>query len=42
MIARAWIAAPNTQLGCRPIDRIASRPGLIEVLAYLDARQARA
>jgi len=40
-IARAWIANPNAHLGCRPIDRIASRPGLIEVLAYLDARQAR-
>lgn len=39
-VARAWMTADNTALGARPVDRIVSISGLIDVLAYLDARRA--
>ncbi|AOF91501.1 MbcA/ParS/Xre antitoxin family protein [Sinorhizobium sp. RAC02] len=39
-VARAWMTAENTALGARPVDRIVSISGLIDVLAYLDARRA--
>ncbi|MFQ8433168.1 MbcA/ParS/Xre antitoxin family protein [Amaricoccus sp. W119] len=39
-VARAWLAAPNSALGARPADRIASAQGLVDVVAYLDARRA--
>lgn len=38
--ARAWMVAPNSALGARPIDRLASVQGLMDVIAYLDARRA--
>ncbi|WP_331271359.1 MbcA/ParS/Xre antitoxin family protein [Acidiphilium cryptum] len=38
--ARDWIAAPNSALGARPIDLLASVQGLVDVVAYLDARRA--
>ncbi|MDV7269424.1 MbcA/ParS/Xre antitoxin family protein [Thioclava sp. A2] len=39
-VARAWLDAPNSALGARPAERIASVQGLVDVVAYLDARRA--
>jgi transcriptional regulator with XRE-family HTH domain len=39
-VARAWILAPNTALAARPIDRMVTVQGLVDVTAYLDARRA--
>ncbi|WP_312417167.1 MbcA/ParS/Xre antitoxin family protein [Shinella sp.] len=39
-VARAWMSAENTVLQARPVDRIVSISGLVDVLAYLDARRA--
>ena len=39
-VARAWLAAPNTVLGACPVERIVSVQGLVDVVAYLDARRA--
>ena len=39
-VAKAWMTAENTALGARPVDRITSVSGLVDVLAYLDARRA--
>ena len=39
-VARAWMSAENSALRARPVDRIVSISGLVDVLAYLDARRA--
>lgn len=39
-VARAWLRAPNTALGAAPIERVATVQGLVDVVAYLDARRA--
>jgi hypothetical protein len=39
-VARAWVLAPNTALAARPIDRMVTVQGLVDVAAYLDARRA--
>lgn len=39
-VARAWLRNPNEALGAVPLERIASVSGLLDVLAYLDARRA--
>jgi len=39
-VARSWMTAENSALGARPVDRIVSISGLVDVLAYLDARRA--
>ncbi|MCP8897080.1 MbcA/ParS/Xre antitoxin family protein [Shinella daejeonensis] len=39
-VARRWMTAENNVLGGRPVDRILSISGLIDVIAYLDARRA--
>lgn len=38
--ARAWIHHENAALGASPVVLIRSLPGLINVVAYLDARRA--
>lgn len=38
--ARAWIRADNTALNGKPLDLMTHIPGLIDVIAYLDARRA--
>jgi hypothetical protein len=38
--ATAWLRADNRALGAKPIDLIQRVPGLIDVIAYLDARRA--
>ncbi len=39
-VARRWLAAPNTALAARPVERMAQVQGLVDVTAYLDARRA--
>jgi hypothetical protein len=39
-VARAWLANPNAALGGQPLTLIQSVPGLVNVVAYLDARRA--
>lgn len=39
-VARAWLRNDNTVLGAAPITMIASVTGLVNVVAYLDARRA--
>ena len=39
-LAQAWLRAENTALGDVPLDRIMSITGLLETIAYLDARRA--
>ena len=39
-VARAWLDNPNTALGSTPLALIQSVPGLVNVVAYLDARRA--
>lgn len=39
-VARAWLASTNKALGARPLDRIVSAHGLVDVVTYLDARRA--
>ena len=39
-IARAWLANANTALDGVPIEKIRTISGLIDVIAYLDARRA--
>ncbi|HVY56991.1 MAG TPA: MbcA/ParS/Xre antitoxin family protein [Xanthobacteraceae bacterium] len=39
-VARAWLKAENSALGGRPIEKIQTVSGLVDVIAYLDARRA--
>ena len=39
-VARAWMRNPNTALNGTPADLIKTVPGLMAVIAYLDARRA--
>jgi uncharacterized protein (DUF2384 family) len=39
-VARAWLVNPNTALADRPIDRMTTVQGLVDVTNYLDARRA--
>ena len=38
--ARAWLVSPNYGLGGRPLDLIRTVTGIVDVIAYLDARRA--
>jgi len=38
--ARVWLRNENLALGGRPLELIQTVPGLVNVLAYLDARRA--
>ena len=38
--ARAWLVAPNSALAGRPVERLSSVQGLVDVVTYLDARRA--
>lgn len=38
---RAWLSGPNTDLGARPVELIASAEGLVRVVHYLDAHRGR-
>jgi len=39
-VARAWLHNDNEALGGKPLKLIETVPGLVNVLAYLDARRA--
>ncbi|WP_421696461.1 MbcA/ParS/Xre antitoxin family protein [Aestuariivirga sp.] len=39
-VAAAWLENPNTALGQRPIEKLKTVSGLVDVIAYLDARRA--
>ena len=39
-VAKAWLANPNTALGARAVEKIQTVTGLLDVIAYLDARRA--
>ena len=39
-VATAWLTQPNLALAARPIETIQSVSGLVDVIAYLDARRA--
>ena len=39
-VARAWLTGPNTALNGVPLELIQTIPGLLDVIAYLDARRA--
>jgi hypothetical protein len=39
-VARAWLRNPNMALGAVPLDHIRTVAGLVDVIAYLDARRA--
>jgi len=39
-VARAWLRSDNTALGGKPIENIQTVTGLVDVIAYLDARRA--
>jgi len=39
-VSRRWLVSPNSVLGGRPIERIQTVTGLVDVIAYLDARRA--
>lgn len=40
-VARAWLGNANDALDGRPVDKIRTIAGLLDVIAYLDARRAR-
>ena len=39
-VARSWIGNFNTALDGRPVEKIKTVAGLVDVIAYLDARRA--
>jgi hypothetical protein len=39
-VAAAWLVNPNSALDARPIEKLQTVSGLIDVIAYLDARRA--
>lgn len=39
-VARLWMKARNSALGARPVERMATIQGLVDVTTYLDARRA--
>jgi hypothetical protein len=38
--ARVWLASPNLALEAKPAEKIRTIAGLMDVIAYLDARRA--
>jgi hypothetical protein len=40
LASRSWLRATNRAFQARPIDRMASVTGLVDVIAYLDASRA--
>jgi len=39
-VAKAWIKSANVALGGRPLEKIVTIAGLVDVIAYLDSRRA--
>jgi hypothetical protein len=41
-VARAWLANPNLALDAKPVEKIRTVLGLMDVITYLDARRSLA
>jgi DNA-binding XRE family transcriptional regulator len=41
-VARAWLANRNLALDAKPVEKIRTVPGLMDVITYLDARKSLA
>ncbi len=39
-VATAWIRNPNSALDAKPLDKILTIAGMLDVIAYLDSRRA--
>jgi transcriptional regulator with XRE-family HTH domain len=39
--ARAWMRNENTALGGKPVEKVQTVSGLVDAIAYLDARRAQ-
>jgi hypothetical protein len=39
-VAASWLANPNVALDARPVEKLQTVSGLVDVIAYLDARRA--
>ena len=39
-VARAWLRNDNVALGAKPLEKIVTISGLVDVISYLDARRA--
>jgi uncharacterized protein (DUF2384 family) len=39
-VAARWLTSPNLALDARPIEKLQTVSGLVDVIAYLDARRA--
>ena len=39
-VAASWLVNPNATLDARPIEKLQTVSGLVDVIAYLDARRA--
>ncbi len=39
-VMKAWMTNTNTLIGARPVEKITTIAGLVDVIAYLDARRA--
>jgi len=39
-VAKVWLRNDNTALGGKPIDKIQTVSGIVDAIAYLDARRA--
>ncbi|MFN7265357.1 MAG: antitoxin Xre/MbcA/ParS toxin-binding domain-containing protein [Phenylobacterium sp.] len=39
-VAASWLVNPNTALDGRPVEKLQTVSGLMDVIAYLDARRA--
>jgi len=40
MVAASWLVNPNSALDGRPVEKLQTVSGLMDVIAYLDARRA--
>lgn len=39
-VMKAWMTNANSVIGARPVEKITTIAGLVDVIAYLDARRA--
>jgi len=39
-VAASWLVSPNVALDARPIEKLQTVAGLVDVIGYLDARRA--
>lgn len=39
-VAASWLESPNTTLDTRPIEKLQTVAGLVDIIAYLEARRA--